>query len=69
MWLLEFLIIWISLDIIILATYWYLVNTVKPLCSNWWNRNIVFEVDAHFDLEPELQVSEPGFEPLHRLQQ
>ena len=68
MWLLELLIIWLSIDIIICATYWYLIKTIKPVYPGWWKRNIVFEVASYFDLEPDLQISEPGLEPLHRFQ-
>lgn len=68
MWLLQLLIIWLAFDIVIFATYWYIVNTIKPLCSSWWSQNIVFEVDPYVDLEPDPGVSEPELEPLHTLQ-
>ncbi len=69
MWLLELLILWISIDIIVCATYWFIVNAIKPLCSDWWNRNIALEVDPYFDLEPALEIRESDLEPLHTLQQ
>jgi hypothetical protein len=68
MWLLQLLIIWLSIDIVIFATYWYMVNTIKPLCSDWWSQNIALEVDPSLDLEADPRVSEPELEPLHILQ-
>ena len=38
---LDFIILWLSLDIIIVATGWYMVTTIKPRCPNWWRRTIV----------------------------
>lgn len=39
--LLNIIILWLSLDIIILATAWYLVTTIKPRYPNWWRQMIV----------------------------
>lgn len=38
---LDFIILWLSLDIIIVATGWYMVATIKPRYPNWWRRTIV----------------------------
>jgi len=40
-WLLKLLILWFSLDIIIIATIWYGVSTIKPLYPTWWQQVIV----------------------------
>ena len=37
---LDFIILWLSLDVIIVATGWYMVTTIKPRCPNWWRRTI-----------------------------
>ena len=39
-WLLKFIVIWLSLDILIIATAWYGLTTIQPLCPNWWRRVI-----------------------------
>ena len=40
-WLLKFTVIWLSLDILIIATAWYAVNILKPRFPRWWKRVIV----------------------------
>ena len=40
-WLLKLIVIWLSIDILIIATGWYLVTTIKPLCPEWWKREVV----------------------------
>ncbi len=40
-WLLKFIVIWLSFDIIVLATVWYAVATIKPRFPGWWQRVIV----------------------------
>ena len=35
--------LWLSIDIILIATAWYLATTVRPLCPDWWRRVIVDE--------------------------
>lgn len=51
-WLLEIITIWISLDIVLVATGWYAATTIKPIFPNWWKRVI-----ADFEpLEPFPQV-------------
>lgn len=42
-WLLSFSVIWLSIDIIIFATGWYLVTTIKPRYPEWWRRVVVDE--------------------------
>ncbi|MCL4304244.1 MAG: hypothetical protein KJ077_51655 [Anaerolineae bacterium] len=38
--LVEFLVIWLSFDIVVFATGWYAVKTIKPSFPNWWKRHI-----------------------------
>jgi len=42
-WLFKFIIIWLSLDIVIIATGWYFVYTIRPVFPDWWRRVIVDE--------------------------
>ena len=52
-WSLQLIVIWLSLDILIIATGWYAVTTIKPYFPNWWKRTIAdVEPDAH--IEPEI---------------
>jgi hypothetical protein len=60
MWWLKFIAIWLSIDIVILATGWYAVNTLKKYFPRWWERVIAYEVEPDFDLEPEV-VEVPGY--------
>jgi hypothetical protein len=46
-WLLQLIIIWLSIDILIIATGWYSITTIKPYFPNWWKCTIA-------DFEPEL---------------
>ncbi|MFN8453511.1 MAG: hypothetical protein U0401_02390 [Anaerolineae bacterium] len=47
-WLLQIITIWISLDIVLVATAWYAVKTIKPLFPNWWKQVVI-------DIEPAQQ--------------
>jgi hypothetical protein len=38
--LLEFLVIWFSFDIVVFATGWYTIKTIKPSFPNWWRKHI-----------------------------
>lgn len=40
-WLLIFVIIWLCLSVIIIATSWYMAETLQPFIPNWWKRVIV----------------------------
>jgi hypothetical protein len=53
-WFLKFVVIWLSFDIVIIASVWYAVSTIRPLYPNWWRRVIV-------DDDPELL----GIEKIH----
>lgn len=39
-WLLKFVVIWLSIDILTIATAWYAVTVIKPHCPNWWKQVI-----------------------------
>jgi hypothetical protein len=41
--LLEFLVIWFSIDVVVLVTGWYAVFTIRPRFSDWWKQHIVDE--------------------------
>ena len=46
-WLLQLIVIWLSIDILVIITGWYAVTTIKPYFPNWWKRTIA-------DVEPEM---------------
>ena len=47
-WFLKFIIVWVSTDIVILVTWWYLKNAVRPSYPEWWRRVIVDEDPDYF---------------------
>lgn len=42
---LQLIIVWLSIDIVIMATGWYGVSTIKQISPGWWERVIACEVD------------------------
>jgi hypothetical protein len=40
-WFLKVVILWLSFDLILISTFWYLTVTVKPLWPAWWKAVIV----------------------------
>jgi hypothetical protein len=48
-WFLQLIVIWLSIDILVIATGWYAVTTIKTYFPNWWKRTIA-------DIEPEIIV-------------
>ncbi|MCK6627249.1 MAG: hypothetical protein L6R45_18995 [Anaerolineae bacterium] len=52
-WWLQLIFIWLSIDLIVIATGWYIV-TLKQYFPNWWEQVIACEVKAGFDLDAEL---------------
>jgi hypothetical protein len=40
-WLLRIIVVWLSIDIVIFATVWYAVVTIKPYYPNWWRQMVV----------------------------
>lgn len=56
-WLLKFLITWLSIDVVVIATGWYANNVVRVYFPNWWKRVIC---DDQPDTRPELEpVAQP----------
>lgn len=53
-WLLIFIVLWISISIITIATSWYFAETIRPFFPKWWKRYVA-------DDEP--QFSEDSLEP------
>jgi hypothetical protein len=49
-WLLRLVVIWFSLDVVIIATGWYAKSTIKVQFPNWWRRVIC---DKGPEIEPE----------------
>lgn len=50
-WLLQLTIIWLSIDILVIATGWYAMTTIKPYFPDWWKRTIAdVEPDATLEL-------------------
>lgn len=47
---LEFIIIWLSIDIVLISTGWYATTTISQLCPKWWQRVVVDSVDPHSTL-------------------
>ena len=47
--IIKFAIIWMSIDLVILATTWYLWGTIRVYYPDWWYRVIV-------DGEPNVSV-------------
>jgi hypothetical protein len=42
-WLLKFGVIWFGFDVLVIATAWYLVGTIKPHFPNWWRQVVANE--------------------------
>ena len=49
-WWLQFLLIWLSVDIVVIATGWYSVTTLKPNFPNWWKR-VIADMEPNYALE------------------
>ncbi|MCQ3972292.1 MAG: hypothetical protein DPW09_02460 [Anaerolineae bacterium] len=52
-WWVQLISIWLSIDLIIIATGWYIV-TLKQYFPQWWEQVIACEVEPDLDLEVEL---------------
>jgi hypothetical protein len=50
-WFLKFIVIWFSIDVVIIATAWYAVSVIKPHFPNWW-RQIVVDAEAELHQNP-----------------
>ena len=47
-WLLKVTILWLSVDLVIISTLWYLSATISQLWPDWW-RNVIVDT-----IEPDL---------------
>ena len=58
--LLKLVIIWVCVDVIIIASGWYLGSTVRQNFANWW-RNVILDDMEEFELtqldNPELAMT------------
>lgn len=48
-WLIKVAVVWLSVDIVLLATVWYVAVIVKQLWPDWWSRVVI-------DIDPETNV-------------
>ncbi len=63
-WFLKFLIIWISFDILTIATAWYTVKVVKPRCPTWW-KQVIADTEPNWEQLPSSYRAEaPQYPPL-----
>lgn len=46
-WAVKSVIIWLSFDVIVIATIWYLCQTIPQLWPTWW-REVVVDVDPAY---------------------
>ncbi len=49
-WWLQLSLLWLSIDIVIIATAWYGITTLKPHFPNWWKR-VIADVEPNYTLE------------------
>ena len=48
-WLLDFVVVWLGMSILIIATGWYATVLIKPRYPIWWRRVVV-------DVEPDSRI-------------
>lgn len=53
-WLLKVFVVWFCIDIVTVATGWYLGNTIMVRFPNWWRQNIC---DNKVEFKPGLGAS------------
>ena len=54
-WLLKVIAIWLTVDILVIATFWYANHTIKHLWPNWWQQVVITPIDLELGLvEPEI---------------
>ncbi|NJN97534.1 MAG: hypothetical protein HC875_27360 [Anaerolineales bacterium] len=49
-WLLKLILIWLSFDVVVMATGWYLATTIRPYFPNWWRRVIADDCPGQREL-------------------
>lgn len=42
-WLSKLAVVWIGIDILIVATIWYAITVIKPYWPTWWKRHVMDE--------------------------
>ena len=47
-WLFKLGLLWIGLDVVIIATVWYFVTVIKPNYPKWWQRVVVDEAPYNY---------------------
>ena len=50
-WLLKGAILWLSINLVVVATVWYLSVTISQLWPNWWRRVVVDTIEPDFTEE------------------
>jgi len=50
----KLILLWLSVDIIIIATGWYLVTVIEPCYPEWWRRYIIDEMPSHLQFKNHL---------------
>ncbi len=66
-WFLKFLVIWLSFDILTIATVWYAVKVIKPRCPNWW-KQVIVDIEPQSESLPSYRAETPVYyhAPSHR---
>ena len=47
-WLLKGAILWLSIDLVVISTLWYLSLTISQLWPDWWRKVIVDTIEPDF---------------------
>jgi hypothetical protein len=55
-WLLKLLVIWFSIDVVVIATGWYALKVIRRQFPNWWRQVIVDDMPEN---EPEPETASP----------
>jgi len=57
-WIMQLAVLWLSLDIVIIATCWFVYTEVRPRCPQWWQQHIADDEPACLR-ERSIRVSMP----------
>jgi hypothetical protein len=44
-WLVKVVVIWLSIDTLVISTAWYVTTTLKHIKPEWWRHIVVEEYD------------------------
>lgn len=47
-WLLKGVIVWVSIDVLLIASIWYLSQTIMQLWPDWWREVVVDTLEPDF---------------------